>query len=192
MNESKEKIKQECGKRLDKWLTSIKMPKKKLAHEINCTQQHISYVIHGKRTLSKNIAELISNKTEQISEDGELFSVNPQWLLCESEDMTNIDRIESGWKAHKQIMNKQYEFSFYASHLIEAAADRVYHDDIAKRKLTESSEKKNDPQPVIHPDIPETDLSKMRAMLESYAYNLAYSYLFNREYDPLWNAPKEQ
>ena len=47
------------GQRLKQLLSEQKMMQRELAEKINCTKEHISYIVRGKRNLTEEIAEKI-------------------------------------------------------------------------------------------------------------------------------------
>ena len=91
-------INPEMGKRLSKWLSDIHMTQSELANELGYTQQHISNIITGKKNISVEFAQSVSQRTKKpvYNEDGTLIgydTVNPQWLLCLSDFRSDAEKL---------------------------------------------------------------------------------------------------
>lgn len=96
--ESNPYIMKKCGQRVRECLEEKGISQAKLAEEIGYTQQHISYVINGKRALSREMAEAI---IEVLNADPKKYSMNvhmPYYELDKDERDSYVDEIdEDGW-----------------------------------------------------------------------------------------------
>lgn len=207
MSKSKKEINPECGKRLRTWLTLISMKQNTLAKIINISTVHLNNIITGKKNLTYEIACDISNQTSYMNNDGDNEKVLPEWLMCKSEYMTDSERINSNYKYHKKRENDLNQISACASALVDAAMKKCTLENIYDYQWTDDAMNMDSVQNDLelkykvesyqnmekdivnndnYPDIPENIKKTMCAIIESYAYNLVYSYFLNRKNDPLW------
>lgn len=195
------------GDRLRLWLIRIGMKQKDLADILGVSTIHLNNIINGRKKLTFDRACEISEKTSYLIQidNNDTTALNPQWLMCVSDCMTSAD-------IKDKIMETGDIFkspSACASDLISATINLVTWDNLTEQNIFKhleniSVDEISDTEYLIKiateatealknnskPNIPDEILSKMRVMIESYAYNLIYSYLFNKNFDPLWNQTK--
>lgn len=94
-------INPKSGERLKEWLLDIKLSQAELAERINYSQQLISDIVRGKRSMTKEFAQAVRQNTykpgyniygEEITQD----SVRVQWLLGLDDYKTDEDSAD-GW-----------------------------------------------------------------------------------------------
>lgn len=88
-------INPKCGERLSEWLTEAHMTQANLAEKIGYTQQHISNIIRGKKNMTPDFAQLVSEKAPKLINGADFICVRTQWLLCMDEFKTEGDRTRS-------------------------------------------------------------------------------------------------
>lgn len=111
MGRKSQEVNPESGKRLKLWLNRMGISAKALCEAINYTPQYISDVITGKKRLTPDLAETISNVSGSFihTKTGESFSLNilnrvrQDYLLLRDSFMTEDDRIHT----HTDEKNKR-------------------------------------------------------------------------------------
>lgn len=113
------KINSESGKRLWKWLHEVDMTQGELADRIGYTQQYLSSVMTGKKALTPELAQTISDHAPKhvrtVGEDGNGVpfwegeeKVRPEWLLCKDDNMTLTDQIIDHADKKELLHNSQW------------------------------------------------------------------------------------
>ena len=93
MGKKKRMLNNESAQRLSDWLSEIDMNQTELAGKINFSQQYISNVMNGKRPMSLEFAQRVSNATAQgKSQKYDIdLKIRPQYLLCMDDIKTTED-----------------------------------------------------------------------------------------------------
>lgn len=102
MGRKRQEINPESGKRLKKWLDSVGLSAKALCEVIGYTPQYISDVITGKKRLTPDLADAISNVTAEFisAKTGKIVTIDyknrvrSNYLLLKDDCMTEESRIE--------------------------------------------------------------------------------------------------
>ena len=96
----------EGSQRLSDWLKEIGMTQSGLAETIGYTQQYVSNIMNGKRPLTLDFAQLVSEKTSQgLSQKYNIeLRIRPQYLLC-MDDIKTTEDFESLYIHRSQAVN---------------------------------------------------------------------------------------
>ena len=162
MGKKKRILNNESAQRLSDWLSEIDMNQTELADLIHYSQQYISNVINGKRPMSLEFAQRVSNVTAQgKSQRYDIdLKIRPQYLLC----MDDIKTTEDYYSIQFQRLDSSIT-------LLEEALEEVC--------LREGME-------LPHLDnIPELIL--LQAQLRDYADSLMWNYVKHRKHSHVWS-----
>ena len=166
MGKKKRILNNESAQRLSDWLSEIDMNQTELADLIHYSQQYISNVINGKRPLTLDFAQLVSEKTSQgqsLKYNIEL-RIRPQYLLCMDDIKTTEDFETTYIQKSQNVMDASIT-------LLEEALEEVC--------LREGMD-------LPHLDnIPELIL--LQAQLRDYADSLMWNYVKHRKHSHVWS-----
>lgn len=166
MGKKKRILNNKSAQRLSDWLKEIGMTQTDLSKLINYSQQYISNVMNGKRPMTLEFAQRVSEKTAQGKSqkyDIEL-KIRPQYLLC----MDNIKTTEDFETTYIQKSQNVMDASIT---LLEEALEEVC--------LREGMD-------LPHLDnIPELIL--LQAQLRDYADSLMWNYVIHRKHSHQWS-----
>ena len=166
MGKKKRILNNESAQRLSDWLSEIDMNQTELADLIGYTQQYISNIINGKRPMTLDFAQLVSEKTAQgksMKYDIDL-KIRPQYLLCMDDIKTTEDFETTYIQKSQNVMDASIT-------LLEEALEEVC--------LREGME-------IPHLDnIPELIL--LQAQLRDYADSLMWNYVKHRKHSHVWS-----
>ena len=166
MGKKKRILNNESAQRLSDWLSEIDMNQTELADLIHYSQQYISNVINGKRPMSLDLAQLVSEKTAQgKSQKYDIdLKIRPQYLLCMDDIKTTEDFETTYIQKSQNVMDASIT-------LLEEALEEVC--------LREGMD-------LPHLDnIPELIL--LQAQLRDYADSLMWNYVKHRKHSHVWS-----
>ena len=166
MGKKKRILNNESAQRLSDWLSEIDMNQTELADLIHYSQQYISNVINGKRPMSLEFAQRVSNVTAQgKSQRYDIdLKIRPQYLLCMDDIKTTEDFETTYIQKSQNVMDASIT-------LLEEALEEVC--------LREGME-------LPHLDnIPELIL--LQAQIRDYADSLMWNYVKHRKHSHVWS-----
>lgn len=166
MGKKKRILNNESAQRLSDWLSEIDMNQTELADLIHYSQQYISNVINGKRPMSLEFAQRVSNVTAQgKSQRYDIdLKIRPQYLLCMDDIKTTEDFETTYIQKSQNVMDASIT-------LLEEALEEVC--------LREGMD-------LPHLDnIPELIL--LQAQLRDYADSLMWNYVKHRKHSHVWS-----
>ena len=156
----------EGSKRLADWLKEIDMSQSELAQAVGYTQQYISNIMTGKRPMTLDFAELVSQKTSQGQSqkyDIEL-RIRPQYLLCMDDIKTTED------------------FEYQYIHRSQAVSDATLT--LLDQSLREVCLREGMDSPSLN-DLPE--LLFLQAQLRDFSDSLMWNYVRHRDHSHVWS-----
>lgn len=166
MGKKKRILNNESAQRLSDWLSEIDMNQTELADLIGYSQQYISNIMNGKRPMTLDFAQLVSEKTAQgKSQKYDIdLKIRPQYLLCMDDIKTTEDFETTYIQRSQNVMDASIT-------LLEEALEEVC--------LREGME-------LPHLDnIPELIL--LQAQLRDYADSLMWNYVKHRKHSHVWS-----
>lgn len=166
MGKKKRILNNESAQRLSDWLSEIDMNQTELADLIGYSQQYISNIMNGKRPMTLDLAQLVSEKTAQgKSQKYDIdLKIRPQYLLCMDDIKTTEDFETTYIQKSQNVMDASIT-------LLEEALEEVC--------LREGME-------IPHLDnIPELIL--LQAQLRDYADSLMWNYVKHRKHSHVWS-----
>ena len=166
MGKKKRILNNESAQRLSDWLSEIDMNQTELADLIGYSQQYISNIMNGKRPMTLDLAQLVSQKTAQgKSQKYDIdLKIRPQYLLCMDDIKTTEDFETTYIQKSQNVMDASIT-------LLEEALEEVC--------LREGME-------IPHLDnIPELIL--LQAQLRDYADSLMWNYVKHRKHSHVWS-----
>lgn len=156
----------EGAQRLADWLRDIHMTQAELAKEIGYTQQYVSNIMNGKRPLTLDFAQLVSDRTSQGQSQkyNMELRIRPQYLLC-MDDIRTTEDFES------QYIHRDQAVSDATLTLLDQSLREVC--------LREGME-----TPTLD-NIPE--LLLLQAQLRDFSDSLMWNYVRHREHSHVWS-----
>ena len=156
----------EGSQRLSDWLREIDMTQAELAEAIGYTQQYVSNIMQGKRSLTLDFARLVSEKTSQgLSKKYNIeLRIRPQYLLCMDDIKTTED------------FQSQY------IHRSQAVSDATLT--LLDQSLREVCLREGIETPTLD-NIPE--LMLLQAQLRDFSDSLMWNYVRHREHSHVWS-----
>jgi len=166
MGKKKRILNNESSQRLSDWLSEIDMNQTELADLIGYTQQYVSNIITGKRSMSLDFANLVSEKTAQGKShryDIDL-KIRPQYLLCLDDIKTTED---------------YYSIQFQRLDSVNDACLTLLNNSLKEVCLREGIE------------VPHLDnigeLFFLQAQLQDFADSLMWNYVKHRKHSHVWS-----
>ena len=166
MGKKKRMLNNESAQRLSDWLSEIDMNQTELAGKIHYSQQYISNVINGKRPMSLEFAQRVSNVTAQgKSQRYDIdLKIRPQYLLCMDDIKTTED---------------YYSIQFQRLDSVNNACYTLLTNSLKEVCLREGIE------------VPNLDnwgdFFLLEAQLQDYADSLMWNYVAHREHSHVWS-----
>lgn len=156
----------EGSQRLSDWLREIDMTQSELAEAIGYTQQYVSNIMNGKRPLTLDFAQLVSERTSQGQSQKYNIElrIRPQYLLC-MDDIKTTEDFES-----------QY---IHRSQAVSDATLTLLDQSLREVCLREGME-----TPTLD-NIPE--LLLLQAQLRDFSDSLMWNYVKHREHSHVWS-----
>ena len=167
MGKKKRMLNNESAQRLSDWLSEIDMNQTELADLIGYTQQYISNIINGKRPMTLDFAQLVSEKTAQgksMKYDIDL-KIRPQYLLCMDDIKTTEDFYSVNFQRLDSVNNACY--TLLTNSLKE----------VCLREGIEVPDPMGDPR----------ELFLLFAQLQDYADSLMWNYVAHRKHSHVWS-----
>ena len=167
MGKKKRILNNESAQRLSDWLSEINMNQTDLAKKIHYSQQYISNVINGKRPMSLEFAQRVSNVTAQgKSQRYDIdLKIRPQYLLCMDDIKTTEDYYSIQFQRLDSVNNACY--TLLTNSLKE----------VCLREGIEAHDPMGDPR----------ELFLLFAQLQDYADSLMWNYVAHREHSHVWS-----
>lgn len=166
MGKKPRKLNKEGSQRLADWLREIDMTQSTLAHAIGYTQQYVSNIMNGKRPMTLDFAQLVSEKTSrgQSQKYNIELRIRPEYLLC-MDDIKTTEDFESQY-IHRSLAVRDASLTLLDQSLSEVC-------------LREGME-----TPTLD-NIPE--LLLLEAQLRDFADSLMWNYVKHREHSHFWS-----
>ena len=167
MGKKKRILNNESAQRLSDWLKEIGMTQTDLSKLINYSQQYISNVMNGKRPMTLEFAQRVSEKTAQGKSqkyDIEL-KIRPQYLLC----MDNI-------KTTEDINSIYFDRAISISDACHTLLDQALRE-VCLREGIEVPDLIGEP----------LELMLLQAQLRDYADSLMWNYVIHRKHSHQWS-----
>ena len=166
MGKKKRILNNESAQRLSDWLSEIDMNQTELAGKINFSQQYISNVMNGKRPMSLEFAQRVSNATAQgKSQRYDIdLKIRPQYLLC-MDDIKTTEDFETTY-----IQKSQNVMDASITLLEEALKEVCLREGIEVPNLDNWC-----------------DFFLLEAQLQDYADSLMWNYVAHREHSHVWS-----
>ena len=166
MGKKKRMLNNESAQRLSDWLSEIDMNQTELADLIGYTQQYISNIINGKRPMTLDFAQLVSEKTAQgksMKYDIDL-KIRPQYLLCMDDIKTTEDFYSVNFQRLDSVNNACYTL------LTNSLKEVCLREGIEVPHLDSIGE-----------------LFFLQAQLQDYADSLMWNYVAHRKHSHVWS-----
>ena len=167
MGKKKRILNNESAQRLSDWLSEINVNQTDLAGRINYSQQYISNVMNGKRPMSLEFAQRVSNVTAQgKSQRYDIdLKIRPQYLLCMDDIKTTEDFYSVNFQRLDSVNNACY--TLLTNSLKE----------VCLREGIEVPDPMGDPR----------ELFLLFAQLQDYADSLMWNYVAHRKHSHVWS-----
>lgn len=166
MGKKKRMLNNESAQRLSDWLSEINMNQTDLAKKIHYSQQYISNVINGKRPMSLEFAQRVSNVTAQgKSQRYDIdLKIRPQYLLCMDDIKTTEDYYSTQFQRLDSVNNACYTL------LTNSLKEVCLREGIEVPNLDNWGE-----------------FFLLEAQLQDYADSLMWNYVAHREHSHVWS-----
>lgn len=166
MGKKKRILNTESSQRLSDWLKKIGMSQSDLAEAIGYTQQYVSNIMTGKRPMTLDFAQLVSENTSQgrSRKYNIELRIRPQYLLC-MDDIKTTEDFES-----------QY------IHRSQAVSDATLT--LLDQSLREVCLREGMDSPSLN-DLPE--LMFLQAQLRDFSDSLMWNYVRHRDHSHVWS-----
>ena len=166
MGKKKRILNNESAQRLSDWLSEIDMNQTELAGLIHYSQQYISNVINGKRPMSLEFAQRVSNVTAQgKSQRYDIdLKIRPQYLLCMDDIKTTEDYYSIQFQRLDSVNNACYTL------LTNSLKEVCLREGIEAPNLDNWGE-----------------FFLLEAQLQDYADSLMWNYVAHREHSHVWS-----
>ena len=166
MGKKKRILNTESSQRLSDWLKKIDMSQSDLAEAIGYTQQYVSNIMTGKRPMTLDFAQLVSENTSQgqSRKYNIELRIRPQYLLC-MDDIKTTEDFESQYIRRSQAVN-------------DATLT------ILDQSLREVCAREGIDAPSLN-DLPE--LMFLQAQLRDFSDSLMWNYVRHRDHSHVWS-----
>lgn len=158
-----------CGQRLREWREYIGMKQEELAMVLNVDPIHVSNIERGKRSLTLENAVLIEDRTGYRDKLGRVVQVRHEWLLNHGKCMTNT-------ALDDELLDKRVVLRNAALEILGNAINKVCHAEEIRRGSAAAADIQITPE----------DYKVMQNALLEQAEFIAWSFIKNRKYSPLW------